>query len=103
MDGVEVTGKRKSQGTHKMDIKYVNEKGTLEVSREDEDIKIAYDIKRGKKEISKGAAGAVTGAGLGGLIRGAFSSSRKLSDQVSTALGGAIAAVSYTHLTLPTN
>ena len=32
---------------------------------------------------------------MGGLIRGAFSSSRKLSDQVSTAVGGAIAGGAY--------
>ena len=95
IDGVEIAGKRKSLGIHKMDIKYEDEKGNLEVSKADEDLKIVYDIKRERKEISKGMAGAVSGAGLGSFIRGAFSSSRKLSDQVSTAVGGAIAGGAY--------
>ncbi len=95
VDGVEVTGIRKSLGTHKMNIKYINENGSLEVNQDNDDIKISYEIKRDRKEIKKGVAGAVSGAGLGSLIRGAFSSSRKLSDQVSTAVGGAIAGGAY--------
>lgn len=95
VDGVEITKKRKSQGIHKMDIKYVNENGSLEISKSEEDAKIVYDINRDRKEISKGVSGALSGAGLGSLIRGAFSSSRNLGDQVSTAVGGAIAGGAY--------
>jgi outer membrane lipoprotein SlyB len=95
VDGVEVTGKKKSNGIHLMNIKYINENGGLEISQDNDDVKVSYEIKRDRKEIKKGAMGAVTGAGLGGLIRGVFSSSRKLSDQVSTAVGGAIAGGAY--------
>ena len=95
VDGVEINYKKKSDRFTKMTIKYIDEEGVLNIRRRNKDVVFSYEIERERKEIKKGLMGAVSGAGLGSLVRGALRGSSNLGDQVAGAVGGAVAGGAY--------
>lgn len=95
VDGVEINYEKKTDRFTRMRIKYLDEEGVLDIRRRNNDIVFSYEIERDRKEIKKGLMGAVTGAGLGSLVRGVLRGSRNLGDQVAGAVGGAVAGGAY--------
>lgn len=93
--GTEITGQVLKETTAQMHVKHTDEQGHLDISVENENIKVTYTVDREHKEISKGVAGAVAGAGLGGLIGNILRHDQGVGDALAGALGGAATGGAY--------
>lgn len=95
LKGTEITGQDLKETTAKMHVKHTDEQGHLDISVEQENVKVTYTVDRYQKEISKGMAGAVAGAGLGGLIGNILKHDKNMGDAIAGAIGGAAAGGAY--------
>jgi outer membrane lipoprotein SlyB len=93
--GTEITGQVLKETTAQMHVKHTDEQGHLDISVENENVKVSYTVERERKEISKGVAGAVAGAGLGGLIGNILRRDQNVGDALAGALGGAATGGAY--------
>ena len=92
--GTEITHENLGEGRGSMDVKQTDEEGTLEFAVSGRDVKATYQVKRYRREIEKGAIGAVAGGAIGsvlGSIGGLFSKEQSIADTLSGAAGGAVA------------
>lgn len=92
--GTEITHEDLGEGRGSMDVKHTDEEGSLELAVSGRDVKATYQVKRYRREIERGAIGAVAGGALGsvlGSIGGILSKERSITDTLSGAVGGAVA------------
>jgi outer membrane lipoprotein SlyB len=95
LKGTEITGQVLKETTAQMHVKHTDEQGHLDISVENDNVKVSYTVDRERKEISKGVAGAVAGAGLGGLIGNILRHDQGVGDALAGALGGAATGGAY--------
>lgn len=95
LKGTEITGQVLKETTAQMHVKHTDEQGHLDISVENENVKVTYTVDRNQKEISKGVAGAVAGAGLGGLIGNILRRDQGVGDALAGAIGGAATGGAY--------
>ena len=92
--GTEITHENLGEGRGSMDVKQTDEEGTLEFAVSGRDVKATYQVKRYRREIEKGAIGAVAGGAIGsvlGSLGGLFSKEQSITDTLTGAAGGAVA------------
>lgn len=92
--GTEITNKKIGSEKSEMDVKYIDEKGKMFIVVDEENIKVVYDVKREKEEVKRGLRGAITGAGIGGLLGGVLRGG-DLKSRVIDATSGALAGGAY--------
>jgi len=92
--GTEITNKKIESEKSEMDVKYIDEKGKMFIVVDEENIKVVYDVKREKEEVKRGLRGAITGAGIGGLLGGVLRGG-DLKSRVIDATSGALAGGAY--------
>ncbi len=95
LKGTEITGQVLKETTAQMHVRHTDEQGHLDISVENDNVKVTYTVDRERKEISKGVAGAVAGAGLGGLIGNILRHDQGVGDALAGALGGAATGGAY--------
>jgi hypothetical protein len=95
LKGTEITHQVLNASTATMHVKHTDEQGKLDIAVENENVKVTYTVEREHKEISKGVMGAITGAGLGGLIGNILRKDQSAGDAITGALGGAAAGGAY--------
>jgi hypothetical protein len=78
-----------------MDVKHTDEEGRMTIGIDDSNTKVVYTVQRSRKEIGKGFAGALTGAGLGSIFGGVLRRDGNIGDRVADAVGGAVAGGAY--------
>ena len=92
--GTEITHENLGEGHGTMDVKQTDEEGSLEFAVSGRDVKATYQVKRYRREIEKGAVGAIAGGALGsvlGSIGGLFSKEQSITDTLGGAAAGAAA------------
>lgn len=92
--GTEITHENLGEDRGSMAVKHTDEEGSLELAVSGRDVKATYQVKRHRREIEKGAIGAVAGGALGsvlGSIGGILSRERSITDTLTGAVGGAVA------------
>ena len=92
--GTEITHEDLGEERGSMDVKHTDEEGSLEFAISGRDVKATYQVKRYRREIEKGAIGAVAGGALGsvlGSLGGLFSKEQSIADTLTGAVGGAVA------------
>jgi len=95
LKGTEITHQVLNPAAATMHVKHTDEQGKLDIAVENENVKVSYTVEREHKEISKGVMGAITGAGLGGLIGSVLRKDEGFGDAITGALGGAAAGGAY--------
>ncbi|NMB78704.1 MAG: hypothetical protein GYA23_06365 [Methanomicrobiales archaeon] len=95
LKGTEITHQVLNASTATMHVKHTDEQGKLDIAVEKENVKVTYTVERERKEFTKGAAGAIAGAGLGGLIGSILRKDQGMGDALAGALGGAAAGGAY--------
>ena len=88
LKGTEITRQVLKETTAQMHIKYTDEQGHLDITLENENVKVTYTVERERKEISKGVMGAIAGAGLGGILGNVLRKDEGLGDAITGAIGG---------------
>jgi len=78
-----------------MHVRHTDEQGRLDITTENENVKVTYTVDRAKKEVSKGVMGAIAGAGLGGVLGNVLRRDQGIGDALTGALGGATAGGAY--------
>jgi uncharacterized protein YcfJ len=78
-----------------MHVKHTDEQGHLDITIENQNVKVTYIVDREHKEIAKGVAGAVAGAGLGGLIGNILRHDQGVGDVLAGAVAGAATGGAY--------
>jgi outer membrane lipoprotein SlyB len=92
--GTEITHENLAEDHGSMDVKQTDEEGSLEFAVSGRDVKATYQVKRYRREIEKGAVGAVAGGALGsvlGSIGGLFNREQSITDTLGGAVAGAAA------------
>lgn len=92
--GTEITNKKMGSDKAEMDVKYVDEKGKMFINIDGENMKVIYDVQREREEVKRGLRGAITGAGIGSLMRGVLRGG-DLKDRIIDAASGAMAGGAY--------
>jgi outer membrane lipoprotein SlyB len=95
LKGTEITHQVLNPASAQMDVKHTGETGKLNFAIEGQNVKVVYTVDREHKEISKGVMGAVTGAGLGGILGSVLRRDGGVGDAVAGVLGGAAAGGAY--------
>jgi len=95
LKGTEITQQVCKESTAQMHVKHTDEQGHLDIAVENKNIKVTYTVDRERKEISKGVMGAITGAGLGGILGNVLRKDQGLGDAITGAIGGAAAGGAY--------
>jgi outer membrane lipoprotein SlyB len=95
LKGTEITRQVLKETTAQMHVKHTDELGHLEIAVDNKNIKVAYTVDRERKEISKGVMGAITGAGLGGILGNVLRKDEGFGDAITGAIGGAAAGGAY--------
>jgi len=95
LKGTEITGQELKETTAQMHVKHTDEQGHLDISVENENVKVSYTVDRERKEIGKGVMGAIAGAGLGGVIGSILRKDQSARDTLTGAIGGAAAGGAY--------
>jgi hypothetical protein len=95
LKGTEITGQVLKETTAQMHVRHTDEQGHLDISVENENVKVTYTVDREHKEITKGVAGAVAGAGLGGLLGNILRRDQNVGDALAGAIGGAATGGAY--------
>jgi outer membrane lipoprotein SlyB len=95
LKGTEITGQVLKETTAQMHVKHTGEQGHLDITVENENVKVSYTIDRERKEVSKGVMGAIAGAGLGGLLGNVLRRDQSVGDAITGAIGGAAAGGAY--------
>ena len=95
LKGTEITRQVLEETTSQMHVKHTGEQGHLDISVENENVKVTYTVDRERKEISKGVMGAITGAGLGGILGNVLRKDEGFGDAITGAIGGAAAGGAY--------
>lgn len=92
--GTEITHEELEEGRGRMDVKHTDEEGSLEVSVSGRDVKASYQVKRYRREVERGAVGALAGGAIGsvlGSLGGILKKEQSIGDAIGGALGGAVA------------
>jgi uncharacterized protein YcfJ len=92
--GTEITHENLAEGHGTMDVKHTDEEGSLEFAVSGRDVKATYQVKRYRRELEKGAVGALAGGALGsvlGSIGGLFNKEQSITDTLGGAVAGAAA------------
>ena len=95
LKGTEITHQVLQETTAQMHVKHTDEQGRLDINVENENVKVTYTVDRERKEISKGVMGAITGAGLGGILGNVLRKDEGLGDAITGVIGGAAAGGAY--------
>jgi len=93
--GTEITGQVLKETTAQMHVRHTDEQGHLDITVENENVKVSYTVERERKEIGKGVMGAIAGAGLGGVIGSILRRDQGAGDAITGAIGGAAAGGAY--------
>jgi len=93
--GTELTNQNVESNSAEMDVKYIDENGRMFAAVDGENVKVTYQVLREKKEVRKGLMGAITGAGIGGLLSGVLGRDGDVKDRVVDAISGAAAGGAY--------
>ncbi|MFY9799941.1 MAG: hypothetical protein WAK10_01695 [Methanoregula sp.] len=93
--GTEITRQVLKETTAQMHVKHTDEQGHLDIAVENENVRVSYTVDRERKEISKGVMGAITGAGLGGVLGNVLRKNEGLGDAITGVFGGAAAGGAY--------
>jgi hypothetical protein len=93
--GTEITNESRQPSMTEMDVKHTDEQGRMTIGVDGKNTKVVYTVERTRKEIGKGFAGALTGAGLGSLFGGVLRRDGNIGDRVADAVGGAVAGGAY--------
>jgi hypothetical protein len=80
LKGTEITQQVLKETNAQMHVKHTDEQGHLDIAVENENVKVSYTVDRERKEISKGVMGAITGAGLGGVLGNVLRKNEGLGD-----------------------
>lgn len=92
--GTEITHENLGEGRGAMDVKHTDEEGSLEFAVSGRDVKATYQVKRYRREIEKGAVGALAGGAIGsvlGSLGGLLSKERSIGDVIGGAAAGGVA------------
>ncbi len=92
--GTEITHEDLEEGHGRMDVKHTDEEGSLELSVSGQNVKAIYQVKRYKREVERGAVGALAGGAIGsvlGSLGGILKKEQSIGDALGGALGGAVA------------
>ena len=92
--GTEITHEDLGEDRGTMDVKHIDEEGSLELAVSGRDVKATYQVRRHLGELERGAAGAIAGGAIGsviGSLGGLISKERSLTDTIGGAIGGALA------------
>lgn len=95
LKGTEITQQVLNPSTATMHVKHTDEQGKLDIAVENENVRVTYTVERQQKEITKGVMGAITGAGLGGVIGNILRKDQSARDAITGAIGGAAAGGAY--------
>jgi outer membrane lipoprotein SlyB len=95
LKGTEITRQVLKETNAQMHLKRTDEQGHLDIAVENENVKISYTVDREREEISKGVMGAITDAGLGGILGNVLRKNEGLGDAITGAIGGAAAGGAY--------
>lgn len=93
--GTEITNQSVESESAEMDVKYIDERGRMFAAVDGENVKVTYQVLREKKEVRKGLMGAITGAGVGGLLGSVLGRDSDIKDRVVDAISGAAAGGAY--------
>lgn len=93
--GTEITNQRVESDEAEMDVKYIDERGRMTAAVDGENVKVVYQVLREKKEVRKGLMGAISGAGIGGLLGGVLRREGDMKDRVLDTISGAAAGGAY--------
>lgn len=93
--GTEITNESRRPSMTEMDVKHTDEQGRMTIGIDGDNTKVVYTVERARKEIGKGFAGALTGAGLGSLFGGVLRGGANIGDRVTDAVAGAAAGGAY--------
>ncbi len=93
--GTEITNQNVGSESAEMDVKYMDENGRMFATVDGENVKVTYQVLRDKKEVRKGLMGALTGAGVGGLLGSVLGRGGDIKDRVVDAISGATAGGAY--------
>lgn len=93
--GTEITNQIVKPDNAQMDVKYVDERGQMFVATEGENVKVSYQVSREKKEVKKGLMGAISGAGIGGILGSVLRRDGDIKDRVVDVVSGAAAGGAY--------
>ncbi len=92
--GTEITHENLGENRGTMDVQHTDEAGSLEFAVSGRDVKATYQVTRYRREIERGAVGAVAGGAIGsvlGSLGGLFSKQQSIGDVIGGAAGGAVA------------
>ena len=92
--GTEITNEKTGKELTEMNVKYIDERGSMLIGVDNKNIKVVYDVERENQEVSRGLMGALTGAGIGSLLGGVLRGG-DIKDRVIDAASGAIAGGVY--------
>jgi outer membrane lipoprotein SlyB len=92
--GTEITNRDIGLERSEMDVKYIDERGRMLIAIDDENVKVVYSVQREREEIARGLRGALTGAGIGGLLGGILRGG-DVKERVIDAASGALAGGAY--------
>jgi hypothetical protein len=95
LKGTEITQQVMNPSSATMHVKHTDEQGKLDITVENENVRVVYTVERHRKEVSRGLAGAVTGAGLGSILGSVLRRDEGVGDAIAGALGGAAAGGAY--------
>lgn len=93
--GTEITNQNIRSERAEMDVKHIDEKGKMFIVVDEENVKVVYDVQRERKEVKKGLMGALTGAGVGGLLGSVLRKDDKIKGRITDVVSGAIAGGAY--------
>jgi len=91
LEGTEITQQMLNPSSAQMHVKHTDETGRLNLAVENENVKVLYTVERAKKELSTGILGAVTGAGLGGILGNVLRKDEGNLGAITGVIGGAAA------------
>ena len=83
LKGTEITQQVLKETDAQMHVKHTEEQGHLDIAVENENVKVSYTVDREREEISKGVMGAITGAGLGGILGNVLRKNEGLGDAIT--------------------
>jgi len=94
LKGTEIINEKTGNETSEMNVKYVDERGSMLICLDNKKIKVVYDVEREKQEVFRGLMGALTGAGIGGLLGGVLRDG-DIKDRMIDAASGALTGGIY--------
>jgi len=93
LKGTKITRQVLKETTAQMHVKHTDEQSHLDIAVEN--VKVTYTVYSEREEISKGMIGAITGAGLRGILGNVLRKDEGLGNAITGAISGAAAGGAY--------